>query len=539
MLIPRLTPIFLRRSYATRASGRSISWRKVSLTVGLGTAAACTGGIVALGSQSRGDESKLTVAIRSYIVYTMCSFPTLVDMAPRILEICSSIPGVKQISEAIVRVTFFNQFVGGDTALETLPLLHNMRSENKGVLFAYSVEVDEPQGKKHGPPPHKRIVQEMINSIDVAADFEDELRKSQGRVDHKGRRTWVAVKMTALVPDADALIKLSSHVISSRSSSSIPFPGCPKPNDLDILHSGSSAALGARDIESLRDLHSDLIRICTRAQQRGVRIIIDAEYSWYQPAIDALQLSLMRQFNRYADGVQPLVYGTFQAYLRRTPELLAQSLIDARAGGYSLGVKLVRGAYHPHELAAHKDHSNKTLSISPDDFAPVWTSKTETDQCYNACAKVLVAAIRDDLSKNSGWFGWLSKNKSKQDIGVLFGTHNWNSCNLILDELVRQGLAALTDGPKGPLYSLDENVTERITMGQLFGMTETLSDYLVDRMQTRDPIIIKYVPYGALSEVMPYLSRRAIENKSILGDGAAAEERRLAAESIKKWVLGR
>ncbi|KAJ7599308.1 FAD-linked oxidoreductase-like protein [Mycena floridula] len=533
MLIPRLTPILLRRSYATRASGRSISWRKVGLTVGLGTAAACTGGIVALGSQSRDDENKLTVAIRAYIVYSMCSFPTLVDMAPRILEICSSIPGLKQISTAIVRVTFFNQFVGGETAPEMLPLLHNMRSENKGVLFAYSVEVNEPEGKMDGPPPHKRIVQEIINSIDLAADFEDELRKSQGRIGHKGRRTWVAVNMTALVPNADALIKLSFHITSSRSLSSI---GCPKPNDLDILHSGSSVVLGAQDIESLRDLHSDLIRICTRAQQRNIRIIIDAEYSWYQPAIDALQLSLMRQFNQ-SNGVQPLVYGTFQAYLRRTPDHLAQSLIDARAGGYSLGVKLVRGAYHSHELAAHKDHSDKTLS--PDDLIPVWTSKTETDQCYNACAKVLVTAIRDDLCKNSGWSGWLGKSESNQEIGVLFGTHNWNSCNLILDELVKQGLATLTDGPQGPLYTLDENVAERITMGQLFGMTETLSNYLVDRMQTRDPIIIKYVPYGALSEVMPYLSRRAIENKSILGDGAAAEERRLAAESIKKWVFGR
>ncbi|KAJ7599312.1 FAD-linked oxidoreductase-like protein [Mycena floridula] len=503
MLIPRLIPILLRRSYATPASGRSISWRKVGLTVGVGTAAACTGGIVALGSQSRDDENKLTVAIRAYIVYSMCSFPTLVDMAPRILEICSSIPGLKQISEAIsVRVTFFNQFVGGETAPEI---------EQTGVLFAYSVEVNEPQRKKHGPPPHKRIVQEIINSIDLAADFEDELRKSQGRISHKGRRTWVAVNMTALVPNADALVKLSSHITSSRSLSSI---GCPKPNDLDILHSGSSVVLGAQDIESLHDLHSDLIQICTRAQQRNIRIIIDAEYSWYQPAIDALQLSLMRQFNR-SNGVQPLVYGTFQAYLRRTSD------------------------------AIRSDHSDKTLS--PDDLIPVWTSKTETDQCYNACAKVLVTAIRDDLCKNSGWFGWLDKSESNQEIGVLFGTHNWNSCNLILDELVKQGLAALTDGPQGPLYSLDENVAERITMGQLFGMTETLSNYLVDRMQTRDPMIINvqlghqilYVPYGALSEVMPYLSRRAIENKSILGDGAAAEERRLAAESIKKWVFGR
>jgi len=75
-------------------------------------------------------------------------------------------------------------------------------------------------------------------------------------------------------------------------------------------------------------------------------------------------------------------------------------------------------------------------------------------------------------------------------------------------------------------------------MGQLYGMTDALSDSIVERTRCSSPFLLKYIPYGALAEVMPYLSRRAIENKSVLGGGAAAEERRRAGELIWKRLFG-
>ncbi|KAF9466940.1 FAD-linked oxidoreductase-like protein [Collybia nuda] len=367
----------------------------------------------------------------------------------------------------------------------------------------------------------------MIRCIDVAADFEDSIA---GKV-HGGRRTWVAVKITALLPDAHALIKLSSHVLNTRPRLSIAFPGSPHPSDLNVLESGPTSAISAEDIAAIRDLHSDLIRICMRAQERGVKIIIDAEYSWYQPALDALTLSLMRRFNKLDSSetskVQPLIYGTYQAYLQRTPGHLAQSFADAKANNYALGVKLVRGAYHPHEIAAHAGVSDKrSLSISPDPQPPVWMTKAETDQCYDACAKVLVKAIKDDL---------LSTGAPAPTVGVLFGTHNWASCGLILDELVDSGLAH--KGERDQVV-LSDDVTERLTIGQLYGMSDDLTNHLVHKTSSNTPLIIKYVPYGALSEVMPYLSRRAIENKSVLGDGGAVVERRRAGAEIRKRLFG-
>ena len=140
---------------------------------------------------------------------------------------------------------------------------------------------------------------------------------------------------------------------------------------------------------------------------------------------------------------------------------LLQSFKDAESNGYTLGVKLVRGAYHPHEVAAHqaREEGKKTLSISPDAFPPVWTLKEESDRCYNECAKVLLGKIQEDIEKKKG-----------QRMGVLFGTHNWESCRLILHELVERGLGRnVGEGGEELVVSMGDEVTERLTMGQLFG----------------------------------------------------------------------
>ncbi|KXN86159.1 Proline dehydrogenase 1, mitochondrial [Leucoagaricus sp. SymC.cos] len=507
----------------------------------------------------------------------MCSIPPLVDYSPKILSILTSVPGIRQITEAVVRVTFFNHFCGGDTAEDTLPLLRAFRRANKGALLAYSVEVDPASATSHSGAgtvsedslPHKLIIKEMIHSIDVAAQHEDSL-------DDGGRRTWVAVKLTALVPNAQALINLSNHILQSRirEPDSVPFPGCPRSTDLDAaIRPGNSNGthLTKEDITDLRELYKDLYHVCEHARQRGVKVIIDAEWSWYQPAIDAVALALMREFNSLnhpQSTVQPLVYTTYQAYLRRTPSHLALSLEDARRSNYALGVKLVRGAYHPYELAAHRS-KDSSMSISPDELPPVWFRKDETDRCYNQCVKMLVNAVREDVSGSqhllpvsmsgndaeltpksdiASWTSWLKGGLSSKDtklpsIGILFGTHNWESAKLILAELVRNGLTEPLPEERGPedgevVVGIQPEVVERVAIAQLFGMSDDLTQYLVNRTKADTPFIIKYVPYGALQEVMPYLSRRAIENKSVLGDGKATHERQRAGREIWERITG-
>ncbi|KZT08999.1 FAD-linked oxidoreductase [Laetiporus sulphureus 93-53] len=508
-------------------------------------------------AQSERPPTPLSALIRAYIVYSMCSIPPLIDYAPSILSILSSVPGLKQITEAIVRVTFFDQFVGGDTAEDALPLLEELRAENKGCLFAYSVEVDEAEAagtsreeRQAEQSVHKRIVAETLHCIDVAADFEDEHSRN-GKPDVQGRKTWVAIKLTAMLPRAETLYNFSRHLVASRPAASppIPFPGRPLPTDFDVLLSTSPAdgPLTSDDISDLRELFEDLRSIGRRAEERNVRIIVDAEHSWYQPAIDAFALSLQREFNKLPDrprsffrssppvepaGAQPLIYQSYQAYLHRTPEYLKQSIEAARAGGYALGVKLVRGAYHPQELAsyaaAHSASSasashGSSHSVSPDPMPPVRLTKPDTDDCYNECAAMLLQQVRKDIDDEA------------PRIGVLFGTHNWRSCDLILNELLKLAIARKDETGA---VTMPVETTERVTIGQLYGMCDDLTNSLVDRTRSDSPFVIKYIPYGALSEVMPYLSRRAIENKSVLGNGSAAEERKRASAEIWARLFG-
>lgn len=215
--------------------------------------------------------------------------------------------------------------------------------------------------------------------------------------------------------------------------------------------------------------------------------------------------------------------------VRRTPAQLAHDITAARADGFALGVKLVRGAYHPHEIAAHassppalladsatldavtspevsapapapssevakksKSKDRVTLSISPEPVPPVWLVKEDSDACYNACVAMLVGAVAQDLR---------ARRTQQPGVGVLFGTHNWRSCDVVLDELVRAGLATrdavpLLHGGDGEskvkeVVAIPDEVCERVTMGQLYGMSDALTDSIVERTRTSTPFVIK------------------------------------------------
>ena len=229
-----------------------------------------------------------------------------------------------------LKQALFYQFVGADSATEALPLLRSLRVANKGVLFAYSVEVDEKEAtgasislprtdRTHNStnhssrladdddndnshlttiPPYKRIVNEMLHCIDVAADFEEELMTDSTSM--KGRRTWVAIKMTALIPDAHDLIALSSSIVESRKdprtfsndATSIPFPGSARIEDLDVILKKTPSAVGhsaliPAQVSRVRELYNNLVRICTHAQKRGVKVIVDAEYRYVRSFINS------------------------------------------------------------------------------------------------------------------------------------------------------------------------------------------------------------------------------------------------------------
>ncbi|RSK42482.1 proline dehydrogenase family protein [Hymenobacter perfusus] len=205
--------------------------------------------------------------------------------------------------------------------------------------------------------------------------------------------------------------------------------------------------------------------ICARAHQYGVRVFVDAEESWFQDTIDQLAYEMMQRYNRES----AIVWNTYQLYRHDRLDALKKAQAAAVAGGYYLGGKLVRGAYMEKEgrVAAQQGREN-----------PINPTKTATDDLYNEALRYCV--------------------QHADRISICAGTHN-EASSLLLTELMQEnGLR-----PGDP----------RIWFAQLYGMSDNLSYNLANAGYNT----AKYVPYGPVEAVMPYLLRRADENTAIAG----------------------
>ena len=206
-------------------------------------------------------------------------------------------------------------------------------------------------------------------------------------------------------------------------------------------------------------------RLCALAQASGVRILIDAEESWIQDTIDALATEMMARFNREA----AVVYNTIQLYRRTGLALVHESHRQATEGGYWLGLKLVRGAYMEKERARAAERGAED---------PILPDKAAADASYDEALRYCV----QNLAR----------------IAVVAGTHNERSTVLLTELMEQHGIRR--DDP-------------RVCFSQLLGM----SDHLTFNLAAAGYNVCKYVPYGPVRAVVPYLTRRAEENTSIRG----------------------
>jgi len=493
---------------------------------------------------------------RTYLVFTFTSFPTIVDASPQLLSALtrSSIPGLKTITEWGIRQTFFKQFVGGESVVECEQVMQEMRERGVGTLLAHSVEVDEsaPFSTITGLPNSAGVVNveelhETLRAIEQAASFERKMEQQTGSGTGSGGM-WLAVKITGLVRDPELLHRVSNTLIrlrdcnSNSRSTSIPYPGTPTPQDgqlitttqtpsISHLSSGTDPAgngavlhgeegVTKEDELALMELWAALKTIGETAKQHGIKIAIDAEHTWYQPALDVYTMMLSQEFNKLPTatsqdaGPSPLIYGTYQCYLTRTPDHIEASMAHAKANNYVLGLKLVRGAYHEQERRRWVNDGRAAFGADP-----IWPDKSATDKCYNAALHLVLDKLAEDIAADR-----------PPQLGVFFGTHNGHSVDLVLRQLEAKGLAEKTkDGRLRPA----DGLPDRVCIGQLYGMSDELTERIANAFATEGtPMVLKYLPYGQLSEVLPYLGRRAIENKALLsGDsGTTAERRRVVAE---------
>jgi proline dehydrogenase len=205
--------------------------------------------------------------------------------------------------------------------------------------------------------------------------------------------------------------------------------------------------------------------ICKAAYEAGVPLMIDAEETWIQDPVDDLVMQMMRKYNRE----KLIIYNTYQLYRKDKLASLKADAELAKADGFFFGAKMVRGAYMEKER-------ERALQLGYP--SPINETKEDTDRDYDAA----VAYCAENVDH----------------IGFVAGTHNEESCQRLVDLIDEKGI---------------ELTNPNVYFSQLLGMSDNLSFNLADAGYN----VAKYVPYGPVEAVLPYLFRRAEENTSIAG----------------------
>jgi len=222
------------------------------------------------------------------------------------------------------------------------------------------------------------------------------------------------------------------------------------------------------DEESLREgdkFRERVNRLCERAHGYGIPIMIDAEDSWYQEIIDTVVMEMMALYNKE----KPIVFNTYQMYRHDRLERLKKDHATAKKNHFFMGAKFVRGAYMEKERERAEEMGYED---------PIQPDKEATDRDYDLALKYTLENIGD--------------------FAVFNGTHNEESSRY---------MAELMDELK---IARDDN---RCWFSQLYGM----SDHISFNLAKAGFNVAKYVPYGPVKFVLPYLMRRAEENTSVKG----------------------
>jgi proline dehydrogenase len=205
--------------------------------------------------------------------------------------------------------------------------------------------------------------------------------------------------------------------------------------------------------------------ICKTAYEKDVALLIDAEESWMQDAADEIVTEMMRKYNKE----KTIVFNTLQLYRWDRLDYLKKLHVQAKEEGFFIGMKLVRGAYMEKENKRAEERGYPT---------PICESKEATDLNYD----LTMAYMMDNLDIMS----------------IFVGTHNELSSYKVIELMKEEGIAK------------DDN---RIWFGQLYGMSDNITYNLAEHGYN----VTKYLPFGPVRDVMPYLIRRAEENTSVAG----------------------
>ncbi len=317
--------------------------------------------------------------------------------------------------EGIIRKTVFDHFCGGVSEQDCLQVVAKMYTKGVSSVLDYSVEGKEEEAQ------FDACLKMTLKTIDFAKENK-------------------AIPFAVFKPTGLGRIDLYEKV-------------------------GLKATLSANDKEEWNRVVARFEKICQYAFDNNVQILVDGEETWMQDAADDLVEQMMEKFNTK----KALIFNTLQLYRwDRVPYLKALHQ-RAKAKGYHIGMKLVRGAYMEKEAKRAEEKGYKN---------PICESKQATDDNFNEGLNYML----DNLT----------------EMAIFAGTHNEESSYLLMNMMQEKGIS---------------NNDSRIWFGQLYGMSDNISYNLADNGYN----VAKYLPFGPVKDVMPYLIRRAQENTSVAG----------------------
>jgi proline dehydrogenase len=350
---------------------------------------------------------------RNYFLFRMMNQNWLVNIGTFLIKKSLQF---KLPVKKIIKNTIFKLFCGGETITECEKAIKTLNTFNIGTILDYSVEGEDDEIM------FESTKNEILKSIEYAGKHKNEIPFSVFKITGIGSREL----LTKVQNNESLTVKESKHYDS-------------------FVHR--------------------LEEISAKAYQQKMRLFIDAEESWIQDIIDDMVLNLMRKYNKE----ETIIFNTYQLYKKNSLSVLRGHHEIGESENFTVGAKLVRGAYMEKERERAQKYSYED---------PINPTKEITDQEFNSAVEFCI--------------------ENHNTIKVCLGTHNEYSTELGTLLLNRKGL----DVGNSDVY-----------FAQLLGMSDNISFNLAKAGYNT----AKYVPYGPVESVMPYLFRRAEENTSVAG----------------------
>lgn len=358
--------------------------------------------------QNKSDKELLL----SYLIFRLTKSPFLVKFLSQAAKLTLSM-GLPV--KPILKATVFKQFCGGEQESEYTNVVEKLGQSGIGAILDYSVEGTEDE-----------------------TGFESTKRELLKVIDKSKTNPYIpctCMKMTGIGP-FDLYKKITAN-----------------------------ESLTIEEQREWEKVKSRLEMICKASFKADKPIYIDAEETWIQQAIDDLSEKMMSMYNQE----KAIVSTTLQLYRWDRNDYFLELIQRARAGGYKLGIKIVRGAYIEKERERARRYGYRS---------PINATKEDTDREYDKSVEIFIDNI--DV------------------VEICVGTHNEASCKLLLKLMAERDLP---------------NNHPHIYFSQLYGMSDNVSFNLANAGYN----VSKYLPYGPVESTLPYLARRAEENTAIAG----------------------